>query len=1106
MGNTKLLRHQTRPFDERGVSIIEVLVATIIVVSFFLLSITFYAKQRATINNFDSLNQCRAVLDRIIARIDAGGGDYNLPQIGGAISFNNLSVSGSGLQQSYSIYNINLSSLSSQNPNNTRTYNDRFNQFLSGTPRLYDVIDNSGSSASYTRQSPMPNLVPDNDGVILYTPLLMQGAMADLAEVYDLPTYRGVLGALPAQFQSSVDQDSQKVMIQIDRFRLGNGSSSISNFTGQHFWPIPRMQFGNSGGTDPYSIREASDALLRKVNLGPGMRLASIPNDSANLSMSWDYGFLVTLKLKNYQPTTATTSASCAVQKEYSLSPAYHNTMNYQSDIAILTPAATSVQAQKLDTKLLTDKWDLLLSLGSGSPAYNKVYSIFSNVSANPADGFNDRPICSQDSSVSQKFKIRLKFLNLSKEPGAIPMCLDTSGIPGGDYGLTNSDGSDYVWCQGDVSGGAQVTIVSPKNHGASPGQQGWVPCEKLNLCHQAPDKVEVIGNSDTLEYDYTYSFANDNNGSGSRLWGCQMNLETAILDPVGNLTFITPSAATINTGDVQLGANRVSMSSVSPYIFFKPPPCYVCQCKNCKGGGSPGGFLGILLALIAIVVVVVFAPELLPNFSDIWGAIAETFSNLGGAYSAASATAIATGVIAGTGIALTATCIIQSTGVTNGGVCSTGGSKNNFSGPGYNTCRDSDYNCSCGHTCQKVVPPDPYGGTYDSNATPPKNAFCEYTTRAGTNSAGYSWIVQIGLHDTVGGGVDKKQTATIGQTAIYHMIDTVSGYYCISQNICSWDGATQSGVWKIATGSSNPNDPMSNQALEGCAKLKVGHLLKMGPASGQVTPDPAPFCFKPDIDGTLKDCSTNNFNCQAYNGSGVYSQDHLTTSFSPYINVAGHVSSPPLTASSATYGNYFPVQYYLPNCGSWVAVCGSGSSCYSHGSPISPPSSDGRTTAPNGSSYIYSHDCGSRSTAFTCPLSCSPVVTTVSTVSVGPPPVTAATYSGCDFQSGHGSCSLSGGSCIATPDTNCYNYEYKPWLSWNSCTPPPITTLSEYMISTSEMLCYDSWSPNTGLNSLCPENSSAASGGVTSTIPTFSTGAVDMVCPTGSCCNGSCP
>jgi type II secretory pathway pseudopilin PulG len=1070
----KIFLKALQKFSESGMSFVEVLVATSVLAIFFTSVIAFYAQQRLFSNSYVGINQCRAALTRAIARIDAGGGGYNLPALGKGVQLQNNATSSP-------IYLIDKIQRVSLNPNilllpPPRTYGDRFAQFLSSTAsptaRLFDTIPKADS---YKREDGT-FLTPDYNGILLYTPLLMQGAVADLADLYDLPSFRGnAASPLPPIFQSQQDLESKNLMIQIQRYNLNKGSSSPDEFTGSgHFWPIPRIQFGIPG--DPklvpkaarsYEIRDSSNDFLIDQGKGPAMKIAVLPHDENTLQMSWDYGFLVTLSLNNYQPSTNFSPVSCQLQKEYSLPPAYHNTLSFQSDFDILDPPAQAYtvtgqpQKQRVNPKLLSNKNDILSLLGQPGPA-DAISTMFSNVSVKAADGANNRPICTQDSSIDTKtldlpLTVTLKFRNLSKEPGAIPMCLDSSGVPAG---LRTLDGSDYQWCPSDINKGAEVRIVGKNNNGASPAQQGWVPCENLNLCHLKPDAVQITPSAalglpdDTITYSYQYNFKNDSNTKGSSLWGCMMSVQTAVLDPVGNLSYVPAGGKVPNSKTGNIGSAKPAMSTVPPFIYFKPPPCYTCKCKNCKGSKS---LLGLILALIILVVAISFAqPELFSVFSDAYASV------MLGAADLATAATLAVGGIA---IAATATCFLQAAGATNAGLC-TDGSPITYTAGGYNSCRDSNNGCSCGYTCQKLVPPDPYFGQSDwsMGSKAPSQTYCVYNNGA-TNApagivlpgtGGYAWQVKMGLRDA-SGSISKIAQADIGQMSSYSMMDNASGFYCASQRICTADSSSLTNAsWQVYVDVDyNKGVPTP---MEGCVPIKVGTQINVG---GNNISKGAAKCIKPDLEFSsseaLKDFSS--FNCQAFNGVGAYNISALAsaTSFAGYTGIAGQagaLTTTPYYSTSAIPGFFFPA--VLPatgNC-SGAVTCDSSSGCISL-APYPTTTIEGTFTG-GPISTIVSNDCNPKpsSSAYSC--------------SFGP----------------HGFAST------------CYDFTYNSWTGWNKCVPPP--NLSDYMFDAKTMMSFENWTSVPGsIKSVLPFCSSYLGGSFSST---------DVTCPAGLCCGGSCP
>jgi hypothetical protein len=785
------------------------------------------------------------------------------------------------------------------------------------------------------------------------------------------------------------------------------------------------------------------------------------------------------------------------LQDYFSYSTAYHNVIAANADIDILTPLLTLTSPQKVDTLKLSDKF---AQISPTSAADKDIYTIFTGTAApgrESLDSPNNRPECSQRGSVTKTFNMKLSLKGLSKAPGAIPMCLDLSGVPKGstdtgEMGMVKADGSDFEWCPG--SNDANVLILGYNNGGASPGRQGWVPCEQLKFCHATPLSVTVSNpTSDSVEYTYKYSFTNNNNKlNPSSLWGCVMRAAVALVDSSGNLTYL-PSASAVNTSSTALGVGRPQFTTIEPMIYFKPPPCKYCTCDPCKKKKS---MWSKILKAVAVIALVAFVGPSALAMAGMWASvtpltwIGATFVPLLSAIAGSTALSwAAIGVAALGGIVgvlpLAATvCLVQAVG-SGGGACSP---PNTYSqSADYYRCDDASQ-CDCGHHCNTVNPPDPFNRASDPNAPPTSSQnYCEFQTRTMTDGT-TTWPIKIGKRN-LSGGLDVNAKAAIGEHAIYSLIDMTLGKACFSENICAWDAGQNKAVWKVYT------DSYYNEAREYCEDLKLAHELKFdglgGVSKGNLQ------CLKIETEWNLLNCSY--FNCQAYNGAGVYARSQLApfTASGNYVGpIAGKAGG---AVSSAYWSGYFPVQLTPANCAPKQTICGAGSSCESL-SPFSYPSTNGLALAPNGVSYYASQDCAGAfsSIAHSCGgFGCNPTYQTdingnqVLDIN-GNAILASCTLFG---NSSHGSCDS---SCAPVPNT-CYDFGYSAWQSWNQCQPPPATEIDDYFGNgTSQMMCFEPWSPNPSTTTLCEEANPGA--GTSYSSPGSATSGVDAICNNGNC------
>ena len=453
---------------------------------------------------------------------------------------------------------------------------------------------------------------------------------------------------------------------------------------------------------------------------------------------------------------------------------------------------------------------------------------IFTNINiANPALG-RDRNLCSQTGTVINNFYIKFRISNINKYPGTIPICIDTSA-----QWLAGE--AARGWCPKSGYNYADRSHVEI-NYDWKPGDLGWVPCESLKFCGQAPDKVEVKKDSatNTLEYQYHYAIAADNNASRNRLWGCELKYMAATVDVAGNLSYPSNAKPNLGTDPAILNSfvsklNPEPIKEINPKIYFKPPPCFLCACKPCKK--KKGGFFGAIFAIILFIVLVIVT---------------------GGA-----AIFIASGYLTATLGVLAAMC-----GVGNLGCESSNLSMFSLSSPTgdqFTSCTDNfTSHCKCGTKCNKKRVPGPKWSDTLSGVIAPvlvNPVLCPLATltRAlGPQSTVVSMKLTYKTQVTAGEAATLlADTATYAPVlsspnafyvlrsidvdgnwqpgvvenrdeVIWQEFDRSTGVYCVSRNTCS------NGQWiQSRENYEKPDGTISGLVpVEGCFKVKTAHSI----------------------------------------------------------------------------------------------------------------------------------------------------------------------------------------------------------------------------------------------------------------------------------------
>ncbi len=1052
--------------DARGASLIEVLAALGIVITMAMVVLPFFSNQRKVINQYEPTGLCQGYLSRAAARLESGGAFMTeTPEF--VYGSTSLTTAGDWANVP-DIFYAPAAKPVSFNPDNTRTFSDRFYELGAPKAGSHYMLYKVRPPKDYTRADAKV-IHAEADGVMLYTPLLIKGAVADVADMYNNGLYHADFGPAPAYVigkEGTLDpRYAMEIQMRVDRILLTD--KSIAN-TSNKFWPIPRNAYGNTDASDvsKYRISTVEDTIAKVKGLNPFFAIAQFPQAGDGIEMSWDYGFQVTFKGK-LQELASGAYSDCSTTQEYFLPSDFHNVVSYRSDFDFLTPPSTSVTSpQALVTQKLSSKFDSYSDVVA-DPTFLSIFfgtNFGTDSTGQPNVRFGkNRPECSQDGTKSKTFEFRLSFKNINKEPGAIPMCLDTSVRP---PDLLDNSGKDfYMWCNGGA--GAQTLITND----FLPGQTGFVPCEKMRFCGQTPEAVtftnttDVSGNS-TYTYAYKYTIRNDGNAGRNRLWGCDVSFSTAIVDPAGNLSYVPRSdgGSIIDTSAI-LGINRPFISSIVPKIYFKPPPCYTCKCKPSKSGKS--WFIAVL-AVIAVGVAMFFGVPIV--YTGLTSTLASSGVTL----------AVAQGV-AGVIITAVSTCMFQFSGMT-GGKCNPDNSMKDTQGD-YRACKSQDKvpKCSNGFTCNNVTAPpamnfdtDLPAGLTDQSAL----GYCSYEVKKRVTD-GVTWQVEMGARKDPNGPIDfnglinfadptpkldpNAAYTPINGTSNYTMLDKQNGLYCFSQWKCVWNGSH--GEWQLDSGTV---DGAAGVPYEACWKIKGGTELKFLP-TGKVTPG-VTTCLKVDTDpGTTQLQKCGDFDIACYDGTEIYDIDALNLDFGGITKIAGKRTNAPATVFPST--SYLPVEKANANCKLATADCGP--------TPCATPPVKGPYSPGDGSTYPRNNTCPTATTDLTppCPLSCS--MSGASCVANNP------AYGSCTYKPAVGATPAYCAPSAAT----CYKKSFYQFDSWNGCQPP--AAIKYHMVNaTTGMMCYEDYTSGMASLPLCFESTG-----------TLTSGHLDMTCPGGPLC-----
>lgn len=131
---------------------------------------------------------------------------------------------------------------------------------------------------------------------------------------------------------------------------------------------------------------------------------------------------------------------------------------------------------------------------------------------------------------------------------------------------------------------------------------RGWVPCDQVTVCgvQQASPAVAHEGPG-TLAYDLFY---NTSENAPSTLSGCEVRMDVASLDPLGNIVTTGHFKSTSTASGLPLIAGQTQglVNNNATRVTFRPPECFQCQRVRSRFG----------LAIIAAVALVAFGPAAL--------------------------------------------------------------------------------------------------------------------------------------------------------------------------------------------------------------------------------------------------------------------------------------------------------------------------------------------------------------------------------------------------------------------------------------------------------------------------------------------------------------
>ncbi len=831
--------------NSRGISVIEGLACLAILAIMVLSLVPMFTSQMSVIKLASSSGLCRSYLSNIVARIDKLKVDPSGTR--GIIS----PVGNFG--STYANPSVPLPILKIPS-----LLSSRFSKY--GATALY-VTNPSASLFGGT-------FTVTNNGITNYTPLLLDGPLASLADLYNFSGYAAEAAVPTTLHPSGIPSNyTASFRMKLEPFSLNDGSA-YSPTAGTKFWPRPRNSL-RSGvpTTEPYTD---GNFLISQF---PGW-------------MTEDHGIRVYL---TGTLTDAVTGAveTCDHKKEYSYAQDLHNAMDFTSDFKILNLNGITKTENNIRliaegefplnnrTRDLSNKNSTLFagSWSAGQGLRPDLRTIFTNLAHNQSTGLEDssgasdagnngrqRPMCSQNHTTPYLNGFYLKFRVydlLTKEPGAVPLCMDTSNQ------WLQGEVANGGWCmnnhKGDGAGGnSSVRII----YDWKPRQTGWVPCEQLSFCGEKPDAVNTVTGNDGRPY-FEYQFQYDGiiantNPAGSkhqRLWGCELKFAIAAVDPAGNLVYPPQKQILTPTPGIESVPPRIK--EVVPKVYFKPPPCYACDCNRCPKKKGKGGILG--------------------------NSFFRAFTVAIGSYLLYS-TGGALGLIAGS---LGGACISGGLG------CESGSTTSYTAGTRYTSCNGKvDDGCTCGYNCQRRDPPGPnWSDTLSvaDNETDILN--CDPTTIP-VSKGSTTFNVKLAGKTLSGtmASYDMKSQIAHGTEVAWKQFFPQTGKLCTANFICMngvWEDGAQFGSY------SQPNGkPLGKGDLNNCFEVRTAYK-----PTWSTNPVTAEF-KKPDKG--VPQCLEVNFNKIPFNDT-YYSTapDTLWSS-----TVAGNDTTAKIAECGAVIGN----------------------------------------------------------------------------------------------------------------------------------------------------------------------------------------------------------